>query len=262
MPYVEVPGQQLYVEDTGGEGPPVICSHGFLMDHEMFAPQVAELRRTHRIITWDERGFGETVTDGQPFDYWDSARDLFGILDQLGIERAVLVGMSQGGFLSLRAALLHPDRVRGLVLIDSQAGPEDPEAAAGYRQMLDRWIAEGYQPDLGDVIGGLIVGDDELARPWRDKWSRWPAARLAPAADALLTRDDVTDRLAEIDAPALVVHGRQDPAIPLATAEATCAALPECRGLVVVDGAAHAPNLTHPDVVNPALREFLEGLPA
>ena len=93
----------------------------------MFAPQAAALAPEFRVIAWDERGFGETEFDGKPFTYWDSARDCLGLLDHLGIQQAVLGGMSQGGFLSLRAALLAPARVRALVLIDTQSGVEDPE---------------------------------------------------------------------------------------------------------------------------------------
>ncbi len=96
MPYAAVNGQRIYFEDTGGDGPPVILSHGFLMDHEMFAPQLEALVPEFRVITWDERGFGETQYDGQPFSYWDSANDCLGMLKHLGIDRAVLGGMSQG----------------------------------------------------------------------------------------------------------------------------------------------------------------------
>ena len=112
MPFADVNSQRLHFEDTGGSGPPVVLSHGFLMDHEMFAPQVEALRTAYRVITWDERGFGLTEYDGEPFTYWDSAADCLGLLTHLGIESAVLGGMSQGGFLSLRAALTAPDRVR------------------------------------------------------------------------------------------------------------------------------------------------------
>ena len=126
MPFAEVNGQRIRYEDSGGEGAPVILSHGFLMDREMFAPQVDALAPEFRVIAWDERGFGETEFDGQPFTYWDSARDCLGLLDHLEIDEAVLGGMSQGGFLSLRAALLAPERVRALVLIDTQSGLEVP----------------------------------------------------------------------------------------------------------------------------------------
>src|SRR5262245_60018150 len=101
MPHAAINGQEIYFEDSGGNGPPVVLAHGFLMDHEMFAPQVAALAGDYRVITWDERGFGATVYDGAPFTYWDSAADCLGLLDHLGIGRAVIGGMSQGGFVSL-----------------------------------------------------------------------------------------------------------------------------------------------------------------
>ena len=123
-----VNGISIAYSDSGGDGPAVVLSHGYLMDSSMFDPQVAALAPEYRVIAWDERGFGGTRATG-PFNYWDSASDVIGLLDHLGIEQAVLGGMSQGGFLSLRAALLAPERVRALILIDSQAGQEDPAAA-------------------------------------------------------------------------------------------------------------------------------------
>src|SRR5918995_4572054 len=143
MPHADINGQRIYFEDSGGDGPAVILAHGFLMDHEMFAPQVAALSGTHRVITWDERGFGRTDFDGKPFTYWDSANDCLGLLDHLGIDRAVVGGMSQGGFISLRVALTAPERVRGLILLDTQAGTEDPDVIPLYDGMLDSWVADG-----------------------------------------------------------------------------------------------------------------------
>jgi len=101
----EVNGATLAYDDTGGDGPVVVLCHGFLMDRTMFADQVAVLRDAYRVITWDERGFGDTVYDQQPFTFWDSAQDCLGLIDQLGVERAVFGGMSQGGFIALRIAL-------------------------------------------------------------------------------------------------------------------------------------------------------------
>jgi 3-oxoadipate enol-lactonase len=262
MPFVEANGQRFHVTDTGGDGPPVVFSHGFLMDHRMFAPQVAELGDVYRCITWDARGFGATEFDGAPFTYWDSAADVFAILDVLGIERAVLAGMSQGGYVSLRAALLHPDRVRALVLIDTQAPPESPDKVAEYRQMIDTWSSMGYLEELASVVAGLIIGQPELEQQWKTIWRDWDPARLVAAGSALLDRDDITDRLEELAMPVLGVHGTEDQAIPVARAHEICAAVGDCRGVVEVPGAAHAANLTHPDVVNPAMRTFLEGLPA
>ncbi len=172
MPTQLVNGTSISYSDTGGDGPVVVFSHGYLMDSSMFGPQVEALAPAYRIITWDERGFGGTKAAGE-FSYWDSAADVLGLLDGLGIDRAVLGGMSQGGFLSLRAALTAPDRVRALVLIDSQAGLEDPATIPAYEQMEQIWMEQGPAP-VQDVVASIILGppDGPVAyQPWFAKWA-------------------------------------------------------------------------------------------
>src|ERR1700735_405291 len=134
-----VNGIDIAYADSGGDGPAVILSHGYLMDHTMFDAQVAALAPDFRVITWDERGFGGTPAPA-PFTYWDSARDALGLLDHLGVRQAVLGGMSQGGFLSLRAALLAPQRVRALILLDTQAALEDAATVGGYERVACAWV--------------------------------------------------------------------------------------------------------------------------
>jgi pimeloyl-ACP methyl ester carboxylesterase len=260
MPFAEVNGQRIRFDDTGGDGAPVILSHGFLMDREMFAPQVQALSPEFRVITWDERGFGETEFDGQPFSYWDSARDCLGLLDQLGIEEAVLGGMSQGGFLSLRAALTAPERARALVLIDTQSGVEDPERLPGYRQMQETWLEHGPVDELAQTIADLIIGDPILNEVWIAKWRQLPRETLREPGNCLFDRDDITDRLNEIKCPAIVFHGTADQSIEIEKADELCEALSGCTGVVRIEGGPHASNLTHPDQVNGPLLEFLRSL--
>ncbi len=260
MPFADVNGQRLRFEDSGGDGPPVILSHGFLMDREMFAPQVAALAPEFRVITWDERGFGETEFDLQPFTYWDSARDCLGLLDHLGIDRAVLGGMSQGGFLSMRATLLAPERVRALVLIDTQSGTEDPERLPAYRQMQQTWLEAGPIDALTQTVANLIIGDPILNEQWIAKWKAFPNEALKAPGDCLFDRDDITDRMGEITCPAIVFHGTADQSIEIEKGEELCQALSGCTGLVRIEGAPHSSNLTHPDEVNPPLLGFLRSL--
>ncbi len=259
MPVAAVNGQRIAYDDTGGDGPAVLFSHGFLMDRTMFADQVAALSDRYRCITWDERGFGDTPVDG-PFTYWDSADDAVALLDHLGIDRAVFAGMSQGGYLSLRAALAHPERVRALVLIDSGVHMDDEETLAGYRGMIEHWLSDEPLGDVGTFVAGLILGEPSLMEKWVAIWESRDRSTIRHPAECLLGRDDIGDRVGEITCPVLIVHGEQDQAIPIDTARKLCADLPDCRGLVAVPGAAHAPNMTHPDIVNAALADFLASL--
>jgi 3-oxoadipate enol-lactonase len=119
MPNAAVNGTEISYADTGGDGPVVVLSHGILMDQSMFAPQVQALAPEFRVIVWDQRGHGGTPARG-PFSYWDSARDLLGLLDHVGVQRAVLGGRQrrcghparQGGGTARRAARTRAARRR------------------------------------------------------------------------------------------------------------------------------------------------------
>ncbi len=256
-----VNGITISYTDSGGDGPAVVLSHGYLMDSAMFDPQVAALTPEYRVITWDERGFGGTRA-GSPFSYWDSASDVIGLLDHLAIEQAVLGGMSQGGFLSLRAALKAPGRVRALILIDSQAGLESPEAAPAYEQMEQTWLEHGPQP-VQDIVAAIILGPPDGPvdyKPWFAKWAAADREDLRLAFRCLMDRDDITGRLGDISCPALILHGTADAAIPMDRAQATASGLAGPVTLVPVEGGSHASNLSHPDQVNRAMLEFLRAL--
>jgi 3-oxoadipate enol-lactonase len=256
MPFADVNRQHIYFEDSGGTGAAVIFSHGLLMDHEMFAPQVAALSDEFRCITWDERGFGATEATGG-FTYWDSADDALALLAQLGVDQAFFVGMSQGGFLSLRAALRAPERVLGLGLIDTQAGPEAQEVLPLYDAMTQEWATNGLSDELAGAVAGIIMSPGYDHSGWIAKWKARPKESILEPYRTLVGRDDITGGLGEITAPAIVFHGDADAAIPMEKAEQLLAGLPNCETLVRIPGAGHAANLSHPSEVNGPLEEFL-----
>lgn len=261
MPHVEVNGQRIFYEDSGEGETTVVFSHGYLMDHAMFDAQRDALSDRFRVIAWDERGHGRTETSDEPFTYWDSARDVFGLLDALGVEQAVLAGMSQGGFLSMRAALTAPERVRALVLIDTQAGTEDPAKLEGYNQLVEAWFAPTGPPqEVLDIVTSIIIGPDYDGSPaWQEKWRGIGEQQMRQIYATLTGRDDIWDRIGEIRQPTLVIHGDSDAAIELPIGERLAAGIPNAE-LVVIEGGGHASNMTHPDQVNPPLRRFLESL--
>ncbi len=257
MPTAALNGTEIAYWDSGGDGPAVVLSHGFLMDHTYFDPQLAALVPEFRVITWDQRGFGATRAPGS-FSFWDSASDLLALLDHLGVRRAVLGGMSQGGFVSQRAALLAPERVKALILIDTQAGLEPAEAAESYEQLQVIWLEQGPAP-VQDLVASIILGPGQWDG-WFAKWAAQDPAQLRLAFQCLMDRDDLTGRLGDIRCPALVVHGTSDAAIPTARAEALRDGLGGEAALVLVDGAGHASSLTHSAQVNPRLLGFLGSL--
>jgi 3-oxoadipate enol-lactonase len=260
MPFAPVNGQQIFYTDSGGDGPPVVLGHGFLMDQTMFDHQVAALAPSYRVVTWDERGFGQTDWDGKPFTYWDSASDCLGLMSHLEIDRAVVGGMSQGGFLSLRTALTAPERVRALILLSTAANSYTDEERAANKGMVDMWLTVGPVDELVQAVATIII-DDPVENPkWIAKWQARDKSFIEEPARCLLEHDDVRARLGEITCPALVVHGHNDQGLPMSGAEEMASLLPGCDGVVKVDG-AHAPNLTNPKPVNDAILSFLARLP-
>jgi pimeloyl-ACP methyl ester carboxylesterase len=259
MSVAEVNGQRISFQDSNGDGPPILFSHGLLMDGSMFDAQVAGLSDQFRGITWDERAHGATQAAGS-FSYWDSTADALALLDHLGIERAVFAGMSQGGFVAMRAALIAPERVRGLVLIDTQAGLEDPDTLPLYQAMHDEWIANG-PANVQEAVASIIFGPGIDPDAWYGKWAAQDRTQFSLAFAALVERDELVDRLGEIAIPTLIVHGSEDAAIPLWRAEQLRDGIAGPTDLVVVEGAGHASNMANPDLVNQAIASFVSALP-
>jgi len=258
VPFADVRGQRLHYEDTAGAGPVVAFSHGLLMDASMWDAQVEALRGRYRCIAWDERGHGQTGTAYEDFTYEDSADDLAGLLRSLGIERATLVGMSQGGYLTQRAAARHPGIAQALVLISTQATQEEQAKVAVYDALIDAWEGGGLTDELAETIAALIIGSDYAETgTWVAKWKRIDRANLRTIYRPLVTRRDFTARLPELDVPALVIWGEQDPAIAKDHARRLADGLPQGR-LEIVPGAGHGVNFTHPEAVNALLERFLD----
>ncbi len=256
MPYAELKDTSLFYEDTGGAGPAVIFSHGLMMDLEMFDAQVEALRDRYRCISYDARGHGRTRSHGS-FTYWDIAGDVVELMDHLDIDAASLVGMSQGGFVSLRVALAAPQRVVSLALIDTQAGAEESDRVAVYDAMVQQWRDDpGSRDALAEAAAAVILGASVDAEPWKRKWLRRRPDWVEEPYRTLTTREDIHDRLREIKHPAVVIHGSEDAAIPLDAARVLCDGLSGCDDVVVIDGSGHAANMAAPQRVNDVLHRF------
>lgn len=137
----------------------------------------------------------------------------------------------------------------------ASASDEEPEVAAAYRQIAATWVEQGPIEPLLDTVAHICLGEVD-ATDWKTKWQAISGEHLASILKALVGRDDIVDRLGEIDAPVLVLHGDADAAYPPEKAEQIAEHLPSAS-LTIVPGGAHFLSLTHPNPVNASLAAFL-----
>ena len=258
-------GAELYAE-THGEGLPVVFSCALCTTHVNWAPQVEPLVAAgFQVTLWDYRGHGRSSvpSDAGAYSMDRVVDDLGRVLDWAAPERAVvLAGLSFGGLTSLHFSLRHPERVRGLLLVDSGPGFKNPKAQAGWAEAVEKTAAfveshgvAKFVEKAGDTMVGL--------RP------ELPAAKAAAAAIAAQdpaglahfarrvagVAPPVIDELPSIDAPALVIVGEND-APYLRAAEVMTAKLPHAEKLVI-PGAGHIVNIEAAEVFDAAAIAFL-----
>jgi 3-oxoadipate enol-lactonase len=250
-------GPTIAYEDSGGRGVPVIFSHGLFMDHSMFDAQLAQFAPQYRCITWDERAHGATQWRGA-FTYWDSGRDLLAMMDALGIDRAIHVGMSQGGILGMRAALTAPERFIGIVQLATQSGKL--EGADAFKAIIAEWVAKGPTDDTLKFLTELILGPGVDTAYWHRYWTSFPPAQIEDAVSALYSIDEMYARLPELTMPLCTIHGLADVSTPHELALRVANEAPNARGVTLINDGPHAVNMTHANQVNAALRTFFDSL--
>ncbi|MFJ9366074.1 alpha/beta fold hydrolase [Nocardia sp. NPDC101769] len=262
MPYVQSGSATVHYVTSQINGPTLLLAHGFFMDESMFEPMREPLADAGvNLVTVDARCHGRTRSpDGEPFSYWDLAADGLAVLDELGIEKAVIGGMSQGGYAALRMALLAPERVQGLALIDTEATACNPAELAYYREFFECWTGpEPLAPLVAELAPQLIGGTDpRLWRTWTSRWYSSDRQSIVLAARCLMDRRSVLHRLPEISAPALVVRGSHDANSTAQKSEALATGLAGADGVVTIPGAGHGAAWTHPEVVAPLLIRLVE----
>lgn len=264
MEVIVRPHARVAYEITGS-GPPIIFGHSLLCDGRMWGEVAVALAERHQVINVDARGHRGSTADA-PFTLDDLAADWLAILDRLGLERAVLAGLSMGGMTAMRAALRAPERVMGLALLDTSADPEPPRARLKYRVMgeIVRWA--GFpRPFVGTAMRAFFGATTRREQPHLVEQE---AARLLErdgrgiylAGRAVFDRGSILERLGAVSCPTLVLVGAEDRATPPSRARRITAAIPGAR-LVEVPRAGHLTTLEAPGAVIEALTGMLDTLP-
>ncbi len=253
MSYIERDGVRIFYE-AQGDGPPVLLTHGYGATSQMWGGQVEAFRDRYRIIVWDMRGHGQTdyPEDQAAYSEAHTVADMAGVLEACGVERAVIAGLSLGGYSTLAFHLVHPERVRAMMLFDTGPGFKKDDAREAWNER-----ARGRADDLEKQGLAARGTSDEVKLS-----THRSADGLARAARGMLTQKDarVIASLETIKVPTLVLAGADD--TPFLPATDYMAHKIADAKKVIVPAAGHASNLHQPEVFNGAMGAFLESLPA
>lgn len=273
MPLVDAQGARLFCE-SAGDGPPVVLLHAGIADSRMWDEQMPSFSRRHRIIRYDLRGFGRSDLPAETKP-WSAREDLVALLDTLELERASLVGCSNGGRVALETALVAPERVEALVLVgpglaDHDWSEEmeriDSEEEAAFERgdyetvadlMVRTWV-DGPRRRPGEVdahvrerVRAMQLGDARrMGEHLAAGGELVPEARLDPPAGT---------RLGEVAAPTLVLVGAEDVDDIHRIADRLTDGIRGARR-ATIERAAHVPNMERPAEFDRVVLDFLDGL--
>ena len=253
MPKIDRNGVKIHYE-VYGDGPALILTHGYSSTSAMWEGQIEALSKHHKLVLWDMRGHGKSDYPADPNAYSEALTigDIAALLDHIGTRRAIVGGLSLGGYMSLAFYRTHPERVAALLIIDTGPGFKKDEARTAWNKRAHE-TAERFERDGLSVLKSLSRERSSVTH--RD------ARGLALAARGMLTQRDasVMEVLPEIAVPSLIVVGADDTPF-LAASDYMAAKIPGAKK-VVIPSAGHAVNIDQPQAFIDAVLPFLGGLP-
>ena len=253
MPQLNRDGVKIHYE-VYGSGPALLLTHGYSSTSAMWDGQIEALSKHHKLVLWDMRGHGRSDYPDDPAAYSEALTvgDMAALLDEIGADRAIVGGLSLGGYMSLAFYRAHPKRVRALLIIDTGPGFKKDQAREAWNKRAhdtaDRFEREGLE-----VLKSLSRERSTVRH--RD------ASGLARAARGMLTQRDarVIESLPDVRVPSLIIVGAEDTPF-LAASDYMAAKIPGARK-VVIPAAGHAANIDQPQAFADALLPFLSKLP-
>jgi len=266
------PRVRLHIDDTGGEGRPVVLIHGWPLSAESWKAQAGPLRDAgYRVVAYDRRGFGRSDKPDSGFDYDTLAADLAGVLEDLDLRDVTLVGFSMGGGEVARYIANHgEERLHSVVfaaavppyLLKTSDNPDGPlteekakEMEDGLKQDRDTFF-DGFTRDFFSADGELKV--DEKTRQDAIALCRQSDQTAALGCMKAFATTDFRKDLEKVSVPTLVLHGDSDATVPYeGSGKRTHAAITGSE-VVVVPDAPHGFNASHSDAFNRALIAFLQ----
>ena len=262
MAFIRVNDLQIAYTDAG-IGRPIVLIHGYPFNRSLWNEQVEALSSTCRVIAPDLRGFGESDA-AETATMNEMAQDVAMLLNQLGIVRATIAGLSMGGYVALAFYKQLPSRVKALILADTRAQADSEEAKQTRAQQAKKALDEGMAGIADSMLPKLLTPETvskhpEIVKRVRDMMLKTKPEGAAAALHGMAQRDDQTDLLPKIAVPSLILVGAEDAITPVADSEKMHQSIAGSR-LVVLENAGHVSNLERTEPFNEALLAFMKEL--
>jgi len=270
MPKIKIRDTELFYIDTDAEAGEVsnketiVFAHGLLWDHEMFLPQIAALKEQYRCIAFDFRGQGKSPSTKGGYDMDNLTQDTLALLDQLVEGPVHFLGLSMGGFIGMRLAIHHPERLKSLMLLETTADPEPEENKPKYLKLcfVAKWFSTSLIVNkvMAIMFSQSFLNDPnkkELKTEWENRLkslNRWTFGR---AVDGVVHRKGVYELLNNINTPTLIIVGDEDVATVPAKAKRIHDAI-ENSQLEHVPQAGHTSSIEQPKIINQLISTFLQ----
>lgn len=251
-----------YLDEGSSTGVPLVFIHGFPFNKEMWEKQVSALKETHRCIAYDVRGHGDSEPGEAQFSIPQFADDLFSFMDILKIEKAILVGLSMGGYIALQAIQKQPERISGLILCDTQCAADSDEAREKRKKAIAFIQKNGLtvyaEESLKNLFApaSLINKSDEVSFI-QNTILKNPAKNICFTLQALADRKETCSYLPQIKVPVCIVVGSEDKVTTPEVAR-NMHALIHGSTLYCIEGAGHLSNLENPQQFNEHIKTFLK----
>lgn len=260
---VEVNGASIFYSSQG-EGEPMVLIHGYPLSGELFRDNVGPLAASYRVITVDLRGFGRSEAPDDQASIETYATDVLAVMDELGIDEAIVGGMSMGGITIFEMVRQAPERLSGIVLIDTVHLPAATAEAAMWRGVAAQAEEEGVasladflMPDM--LSGNARMNREELVEHLSGLVEQASLEGAVGGANALADRPDSTATLGDITVPTLIIVGLEDTLTPFEVHEEMQGAI-EGSELVIIPDAAHASNFEAAEAANEAILEWANAI--
>ncbi len=250
-----------YTDEGPVEAPVIIFIHGFPLNKSMWDSQIEALRDEYRVIAYDIRGYGDSDAGPEDFSMDLFASDLIAFMDKLEISKAMLCGLSMGGYIALNAAVNYPERIEALILCDTQCIADSSKAKKNRLLTIENIRKNGLEDYTHESIKNLFAAgsfqtkDSEIAVVMKMILNT-PKQIIYNSLNALATRNETCSKLPELKIPVLILVGEEDKITPPEMAESMHKKI-NASQLNIIEHAGHLSNMENPFEFNYQIRKFI-----